>query len=131
MMTDPISDLFTRIRNSLAVGHPLVSAPYSKLKAEVATILKSQGYVADYQKKSIEGAVDQLEITLKYRAGRPAIRSIQRVSKPGRRVYAKNDSLPVVLNNLGIAIISTSQGLMTNKQAKEKKLGGEVVGTIY
>ncbi len=131
-MTDPIADMFTRMRNALAVGQPNVVMPHSKLKAQIAQILKAQGYIADWAKLEVQtGVAPKLEISLKYRGKLPAIRSIQRVSKPGRRVYAKAGSLPVVLNNLGIAIISTSQGLMTNKEAGQKKLGGEVIGTIY
>lgn len=130
-MTDPIADMFTRMRNALAVGQPAVTMPHSKLKAQIAQILKAQGYIADWAKIDVVGQAPKLQIDLKYRGKVATIRSIQRVSKPGRRVYAKADNLPVVLNNLGMAIISTSQGLMTNKEAGQKKLGGEVIGTIY
>jgi len=133
-MTDPIADMLTRIRNALAVNKPEVILPFSKMKMVLAEILKEQGYI-----KSVEKVVqssqstnhNEIRIVLKYKEGQPAITSLKRISKPGHRVYASKDKLPVVLNNLGIAIISTSQGVMTNKKAKAKNLGGEIICEIY
>jgi len=133
-MTDPIADMLTRIRNALAVGKPEVVLPFSKLKIAVAEILKQYGYVKNVEKieKGSNGSsYDELKITLKYLGSQPAITSLKRISKPGRRIYAPKDKLPIVLNNLGIAIISTSQGVMTNKEAKKKNLGGEVLCEIH
>lgn len=131
-MTDPIADMLTRIRNSLAVRKPEVIMPFSKIKLGMAEILKKEGYIQEFWEVS-EGTSDkQLKIILKYLGPKtPAITSLKRISKPGRRVYASCDKLPRVLNNLGIAIISTSQGLLTNKEARKRKLGGEVVCEIY
>jgi small subunit ribosomal protein S8 len=137
-MTDPIADMLTRIRNASAVGKPDVVLPMSKLKFEIAKILKAEGWIQDLEvvkaegKKNGSSAFDQLRLVLKYKkSGRPAFIDIKRVSKPGLRVYAKKGSLPVVLNNLGIAIISTPKGLMTNKDAKKQNVGGEVICEIY
>lgn len=134
-MTDPIADMLTRIRNAMAVRKPEVVLPFSKVKLGIAEILKTTGYVgavAKIDKNSEGNAHDQLRIVLKYAGGKePAISNLKRISKPGLRVYAGKDDLPIVLNNLGIAIISTPQGLMTNKDAKQKNLGGEVICEIY
>ena len=133
-MTDPIADLLTRIRNAQAVSKPEVVLPYSKLKHSVADILHKEGYIAGVERierGQAEVNYNQLKLTLKYRGPKqPYIQNLKRISKPGRRVYAQKNQLPVVLNNLGIAIISTSQGLMTNKQAKNAGLGGEVLCEI-
>ena len=134
-MTDPIADMLTRIRNAMAVRKPEVVLPFSKMKLSIAEILKTAGYLVD-AKKVVKGqdgnAHDQIKLVLKYIGGKEsAITKIKRISKPGLRVYASKDELPVVLNHLGIAIISTSQGLMTNKEAKKKNLGGEVICEIY
>ncbi|MFA6534426.1 MAG: 30S ribosomal protein S8 [Patescibacteria group bacterium] len=134
MMTDPIADMLTRIRNAAAVRHETVAVPYSRLKMEIAEILKNSGYILDCAKSSAEtGELKGLEIkiSLKYQGKTPAITDLKRISKPGRRVYAKKDQMPVVLNNLGVAIISTSRGLMTNKEAKKAGLGGEIICEIY
>lgn len=135
MNTDPIADMLTRIRNAVAVHKTEVVLPYSKLKAEVAKILEANGFILSAEKidevkdgKNIGG---ELKIKLKYLGERPVINELRRVSKPGRRIYAKSDNLPVVLNNLGLAIISTSHGLMTNKEAKKAGLGGEVICEVY
>ena len=126
-MTDPIADMLTRLRNALAVRKGEVSLPYSKLKAQIAAVLKEEGYVGDVTKLE-EGGFPVLKIVLRYQTGKtPAIRSIKKISKPGCRVYAKTEELPVVLNNMGIAILSTSKGVMTNRQAKKLKIGGEVI----
>jgi small subunit ribosomal protein S8 len=128
-MTDPIADMLTRIRNALAVKKAEVVLPYSKIKLAIAEILKQSGYVADYEKT--DDNYGEIKISLKYQDGKPAINILKRISKPGRRVYASKDELPVVLNNLGIAIMSTSQGIMTNVEAKKRKVGGEVLCEIY
>ncbi len=131
MMTDPIADMLTRIRNAAAVRKATVDVPYSKLKAEIARILKEAGYIADAALVEAEPQ-NILRVTLKYIDGtKPAISNIQRISKPGRRLYAKKGELPAILNNLGIAIVSTSQGLMTNSQARSKGLGGELICEVY
>lgn len=133
MMTDPIADMLTRMRNALAVRKPEVSMPLSRVKTEIAEILKRTGYIADCVVVEAEdGRVSgrELVVTLKYENGRPAIQRLQRVSTPGRRVYAKKGELPVVLNHFGIAIVSTSRGMMTNKEAQQAGLGGEVLCEI-
>lgn len=130
-MTDPIADMLTRIRNAQAVQKPLVEMPLSKVKKNLAGILKQEGYITDFAVVTSAGH-ELLQVTLKYdEAGAAAIRSIRRVSKPGLRIYAQKKVLPFVLNNLGIAIISTSHGLMTNREARKRNLGGEVVCEIY
>ncbi|MBN8737432.1 MAG: 30S ribosomal protein S8 [Xanthomonadales bacterium] len=128
-MTDPIADMFTRIRNAQAMGKPTVSMPASKLRQALANLLKSEGYVLDSRRSENDGKA-QLEIKLKYFEGRPAIERIERVSRPGLRVYRGKDALPKVLGGLGISIVSTSAGLMTDAQARAKGLGGEVVGRV-
>jgi len=133
-MTDPIADMLTRIRNALAVRKPEVVLPFSKIKFGIAEILKEKGYIKNVEKveKGSNGNnYDEIKIILKYQGAQPAITSLKRISKPGRRVYAAKDELPKVLNSLGIAIISTSHGLMTNKEAKKHQLGGEVICEIY
>lgn len=131
MYTDPIADMLTRIRNAQAVNKEEVLIPFSKLKFEVAKILKHEDYISALEKDETE-KFPQLKIVLKYdNKKQPAIRSIQRVSKPGRRIYVSKDKLPKVLNNLGVAILSTSSGMMTNKEAKRKGLGGEVICEIW
>ena len=128
-MTDPIADLFTRIRNAQATGKQVVSVPSSKLKVALADLLKNEGYVLDVQTSQEEGK-PVLEIKLKYFEGRPAIESISRVSRSGLRIYRGKDELPKVLGGLGISIISTSAGLLTDAQARAKGLGGEVIGQV-
>jgi small subunit ribosomal protein S8 len=132
-MTDPIADLLTRIRNAIMAGHKVVEAPASNLKKEIAKILFEKGYILSY--KVVEGNSSQgvLKIALKYnpRSKKPAIKDLQRVSRPGLRHYSGADDLPRVLNGLGIAIISTSKGLMTDKEAMKEKIGGEVLCYVY
>jgi small subunit ribosomal protein S8 len=128
-MTDPIADLFTRIRNAQATGKQAVSVPSSKLKVALATLLKNEGYILDAKTSSAEGK-PVLEIKLKYFQGRPAIERIERVSRSGLRVYRGKDELPKVLGGLGISIISTSAGLLTDAQARAKGVGGEVIGLV-
>lgn len=128
-MTDPIADLFTRIRNAQATGKQVVSVPSSKLKVALASLLKNEGYILDAKTSETEGK-PVLEIKLKYFEGRPAIERIERVSRSGLRVYRGKDELPKVLGGLGISIISTSAGLLTDAQARAKGVGGEVIGMV-
>ncbi|MBK8880943.1 MAG: 30S ribosomal protein S8 [Bacteroidales bacterium] len=132
-MTDPIADLLTRIRNAIMAGHKVVEAPASNLKKEVARILFEKGYILSYKVVEGDGPQGVLKIALKYnsKSKMPAIKEIQRVSRPGLRQYTGFDEMPRVLNGLGIAIISTSRGLMTDKEAKREKIGGEVLCYVY
>lgn len=130
-MTDPIADMLSRVRNANHAYHDSVSMPSSKLKANIAEILKSEGYIADYT-VSEEKVGKTLTLDLKYGPSRErSISGVRRVSKPGLRVYAKADNLPEVLGGLGVAIISTSQGLLTDRQATEKGVGGEVLAYVW
>lgn len=133
-MTDPIADMLTRLRNANQAYHETTSMPHSKIKARIAEILKEQGYIAGYEVlEPAEGEVSKtLKVTLKYGSDRQrAIAGLRRISKPGLRVYAKSNDLPRVLGGMGIAIISTSQGLMTDKQANHKSVGGEVLAYVW
>lgn len=125
-MTDPIADMLVRIKNALAVGKPAVSMPASKMKLAIANVLKSEGYVNDVRVVG-EGAQAKIEIALKYYEGRPVIERLERVSRSGLRSYRGKDELPKVLAGLGVAIISTSKGLMTDRQARAAGVGGEVI----
>ncbi len=128
-MTDPLSDLLTRVRNGQRANKASVTMPSSKLKSSVCALLKQEGYIEDYSIDNV-GAKATLIVTLKYYKGHPVIESIQRVSKPGRRVYKPADDLPSVLGGLGVAVISTSNGLMTDKDARQSGQGGEVLCTV-
>ena len=128
-MSDPIADMFTRIRNAQAVDQAQVKMPSSKLKVSIASVLKQEGYIDDYKVLESDGKLN-LEIELKYYAGQPVIEKIERISKPGLRVYKRKDALPRVMNGLGVALISTSKGLMTDRKARADGLGGEVIGMV-
>jgi small subunit ribosomal protein S8 len=128
-MTDPIADMFTRIRNGQAIGKTAVLVPASNLKARIAQLLQDEGYIQGYS-ESGDGARKMLEISLKYFEGRPVIERLQRVSRPGLRQYRGKDGLPKVMNGLGIAIISTPRGLMTDRQARAEGHGGEIIGIV-
>jgi len=132
-MTDPIADLLTRIRNAIMAGHKVVEIPASNLKQEIARILFEKGYILGYKVVDGEGTIKVLKIALKYNAKskKPAIKSIQRISRPGLRRYVGVDEMPRVLNGLGVAILSTSKGLMTDKEATKEKIGGEVLCYVY
>jgi small subunit ribosomal protein S8 len=133
-MTDPIADMLTRVRNGNQAYHDTVSMPFSKLKAGVAEILQQEGYIASYTVvEPEEGQVGKtLVVTLKYGQNRErSIAGVRRISKPGLRVYAKSTGLPKVLGGLGVAIISTSQGLLTDRQANHKGVGGEVLAYVW
>ena len=130
-MTDPIADMLTRIRNALEAKHIKVSIPSSKMKLEIAKILKEEGYIENF--KLVDDARrGMIEISLRYtREGQPAITGLQRVSRPGRRVYCDKNEIPNVLGGYGVAILSTSHGIMTGKQSKMKGIGGEVLCSIW
>lgn len=125
-MTDPIADMLTRIRNAQLVGKNTVTMPSSKLKLAIAQVLKDEGYVDGFARRENEGK-PELEISLKYYAGEPVIEKIERVSRPGLRIYKGHDDLPKVMNGLGVAIVSTSRGVMTDRKARATGVGGEVL----
>ena len=131
MNTVPTADMLTRIRNANMVSHPSVEIPASKLKVELAKLLKEEGFITDYTVKEV-GKFKVLEIELKYdEKNKPVITSLKRVSKPGLRTYCKAKNLPQVLGGMGVAIVSTSKGLLTDRKARKENLGGEVLCYIY
>ncbi len=125
-MSDPIADMLTRIRNAQMTEKSMVSMPASKLKKAIAQVLKDEGYIDGYAVAQ-QGAFPEIEIALKYYAGRPVIDKIERVSRPGLRIYKGSDDLPRVKNGLGVAIVSTSKGVMTDRKARSLGVGGEVL----
>ena len=125
-MTDPIADMLTRIRNAQLAQKSSVAMPASKLKAAIAAVLQDEGYIDDFAVRDAEGR-SQLDIALKYYAGRPVIERIERISRPGLRVYKGSGDLPRVMNGLGIAIVSTPKGVMTDRRARATNVGGEVL----
>jgi small subunit ribosomal protein S8 len=129
-MTDPIADMLTRIRNAVAIKKPEVVMPYSKAKYSIAKILEEERYI-DKAEKLKNGHFDELRIQLKYTDNGPAIRHIKMISKPGQRIYVSSKELPRILNGFGLAVISTSSGVMTNKTAAKQKVGGELVCEIW
>ncbi len=129
-MSDPISDLLTRIRNAQMAEKASVLVPSSKLKVAIAEVLKEEGYIDGFNVIAGEGGKATLEIALKYYSGRPVIEKIQRVSRPGLRVYKGSNDIPKVMNGLGIAIVSTSKGLMTDRKARANGIGGEVLCVV-
>jgi small subunit ribosomal protein S8 len=128
-MSDPVADMFTRIRNGQVARKASVAMPSSKLKVSIARVLKDEGYIAGFAETEVEGK-KQLEVGLKYFEGKPVIELIKRVSRPGLRIYRGRGELPTVRNGLGIAIISTSQGLMTDRAARKNGQGGEVLALV-
>ena len=124
-MQDPIADMLTRIRNGQAANKVAINMPSSKLKVAIANVLASEGYIESV--KVVEGVKPELEITLKYFQGKPVVESIQRVSRPGLRIYKRKDELPKVMGGLGIAVVSTSKGVMTDRAARQAGLGGEII----
>ncbi len=130
MMTDPIADLFTRIRNGLMVRHDTVEIPNSRMKTRIAEILKEEGFIKNFRVRE-DDKQGVLKILLEYHNGDATIRGIRRISKPGRRTYVPARDIPKVLNGLGIAIISTSTGVITDQVCREKGVGGEVVGYVW
>lgn len=132
-MTDPISDYLTRLRNAIKANHRIVEIPSSNLKKEMTKVLYEKGYILNYKFDETENKQGVIKVALKYNpvSKVPAIRTLKRVSKPGLRKYSKADELPRVINGLGIAIISTSKGVMTDKDARQQKVGGEVICYVY
>ena len=128
-LSDPIGDMLARIKNSQVRNHSKVSLPSSKFKAKIADVLKSEGYIIDY--KINDEIKPSIEINLKYNSGNPVINTIERISKPGRRIFSSANSLPKINNGLGIAIVSTPQGVMTDVDARKKKLGGEIICKVF
>ena len=128
-MTDPIADMFTRIRNAQMIGHAEVNMPASKVKGEIARLLKDEGYIEGFESRELEGK-PTLTVTLKYYEGRPVIERLERVSTPGLRVYKNKDQLPKVLGGLGVAIVSTPKGLMSDRAARAAGHGGEIIGVV-
>jgi len=128
-MSDPIADMFTRIRNAQRVDKQTVAMPSSKLKVAIATVLKDEGYIDGFQVKENSGK-PELELQLKYYAGRPVIERLERVSRPGLRVYKGRNDLPQVLNGLGCTIVPTPKGVMTDRRARQAGIGGEVIGYV-
>ncbi len=125
-MSDPIADMLTRIRNAQLAEKTAVAMPASKLKSAIAQVLKDEGYIDHFAMRESDGK-PTLEINLKYYAGRPVIEKIERISRPGLRVYKSSDKLPTVMNGLGVAIVSTSRGVMTERKARASGIGGEVL----
>ncbi len=128
-MSDPIADMLTRIRNAQSVNKSTVSMPASKLKSAIANVLKDEGYIEDFAVQANEGK-PLLNISLKYYAGRPVIEKIERVSKPGLRIYKGSQNIPKVMNGLGVTIVSTSKGVMTDRKAQAAGIGGEVLCVV-
>lgn len=124
-MQDPIADMLTRIRNGQAANKVAISMPSSKLKVAIANVLAEEGYIESV--KILDGVKPELEITLKYFQGKPVVESIQRVSRPGLRIYKRKDELPKVMGGLGVAVVSTSKGVMTDRAARQAGLGGEII----
>jgi len=128
MMSDPIADMLTRVRNAQAASKFDVTMPSSKLKLSIANVLKDEGFITDFS--ADKAAKPSLTVTLKYYEGRPVIDELKRVSRPGLRIYKSKDELPTILNGLGIAIVSTSAGVMTDKEARASGRGGEIICTV-
>jgi len=129
VLTDPISDFLTRFKNSARAGNEVFTAPYSKIKADIAEILKQEGYIWKYE--VVTGERTELKVTIKFLDGRPVLTDLKRISKPGRRHYVGSQDIPRVLSGLGIAILSTSKGVMSGASAKRQKLGGELIANVW
>tara|TARA_B100000686_G_scaffold328729_1_gene389078 strand:+ start:1183 stop:1578 length:396 start_codon:yes stop_codon:yes gene_type:complete len=129
-LSDPIGDMLARLKNSQLRNHKKVKLPSSKFKVKIAEILKSEGYIIDYKILNDE-KISNLEINLKYNSGNPVINSIERVSKPGRRIFSSAESLPKINNGLGIAIVSTPKGVMTDIDARKQNIGGEIICKVF
>ena len=131
VVNDPIGDLLTRIRNGQSANLAAVKAPASKLRANVLDVLKREGYIRDYSVSKKENGVAEFSVELKYSEGRPVINEIARISKPGRRVYSKINDVPKVYNGLGISILSTPRGVMSDKEARTANVGGEILCRVF
>lgn len=130
-VTDPLGDMLTRIRNAQMRSRPKVSTPASKLRERVLEVMKDEGYIRGYSRIDYQDGKSEIEIELKYFDGKPVIRQLKRISKPGRRVYSSVDELPTVANGLGVAILSTPRGVMSDSRAKRENVGGEVLCSIF
>ena len=129
-LTDPIADMLTRLRNGNTARHTDVKVPFSKIKESIANILKNEGYIAGYEIKE-EGNIQDIVVTLKYVDGETVIKGLKRISKPGRRVYSSVENLPKVLGGLGIAVVSTPNGVLTDKECRKHNVGGEVLCYVW
>ena len=130
-LSDPIGDMIARLKNAQLRNHKKVVLPSSKFKTKIADVLKNEGFIIDYKVNENEGNKPDLEINLKYNYGSPVISTIERVSKPGRRIFSSAESLPKINNGLGIAIISTPKGVMTDVEARKQKVGGEIICKVF
>ena len=130
-LSDPIGDMIARLKNAQVSNHKKVVLPSSKFKTKIADVLKNEGFIIDYKVNENEGNKPDLEINLKYNYGSPVISTIERVSKPGRRIFSSAESLPKINNGLGIAIISTPKGVMTDVDARKQKVGGEIICKVF
>jgi len=130
-LSDPIGDMIARLKNAQVRNHKKVVLPSSKFKEKIADVLKNEGFIIDYKVNENEGNKSDLEINLKYNYGSPVISTIERVSKPGRRIFSRAESLPKINNGLGIAIISTPKGVMTDVDARKQKVGGEIICKVF
>jgi|TARA_B100000949_G_scaffold224058_1_gene227105 small subunit ribosomal protein S8 len=130
-LSDPIGDMIARLKNAQVRNHKKVVLPSSKFKTKIADVLKNEGFIIDYKVNENEGNKPDLEINLKYNYGSPVISTIERVSKPGRRIFSSAESLPKINNGLGIAIISTPKGVMTDVEARKQKVGGEIICKVF
>jgi len=129
-MTDPIADMLIRIKNAQAVGHPAVRVPFSKLKLNLARILEREGFIGNFEDKG-KDVKKYIKINLKYQESTPVISGVKKVSKPGQRIYAKKDGIKRIKQGRGVAVVSTSRGLMTDKEARTNKIGGEIICEIW
>ena len=130
-MTDPLGDMLTRIRNGQRAHKSLINSPASKLRSNVLGVLKREGYIRDYSQRELRPGISEIEIQLKYHEGEPVIREISRVSKPGRRVYTKITDLQRVYNGLGISILSTPRGVLSDNEARDQNVGGEILCQVF
>ena len=130
-LSDPIGDMIARLKNAQVRNHKKVVLPSSKFKTKIADVLKNEGFIIDYKVNENEGNKPDLEINLKYNYGSPVISTIERVSKPGRRIFSSSENLPKINNGLGIAIISTPKGVMTDVDARKQKVGGEIICKVF
>jgi small subunit ribosomal protein S8 len=130
-LSDPIGDMLARIKNAQQRNHKIIKLPSSNFKVKIAEVLKKEGFIIDYKVENIQQNTFELLINLKYNLGTPVINTIERISKPGRRIFSSAQSLPKINNGLGIAIISTSKGVMTDIDARKEKLGGEIICKVF
>ena len=131
MMTDPVADMLTRIRNALSASHDRVEFPASKTKAGICKVLKEEGFIKSFKENEIKKGIKEIKIDLSYTNGKPAIKIISRISKPGRRVYSKLKDLPSYFKGYGVTIVTTSKGIMTDKKARLENLSGEILCQVF